>query len=430
MEIPLKTEISRRFQKYAYRMLEPTIESIILSAKKSNNNEIELRKTISENISLYGGLYFYFREILPNNINEKKTCAKIASSFMSDKSYFKTEINLNNSSDNSFLTSSLQGLDKNSWSNPKERIKSHFSNLNFALQENQELEINTNKKYNSKIKELEEYTFDKISREEIIGNKNIINNLENIIISLLHYSPKEKSNLFDFNQYILFSGVPGTGKTLISKYLMSYALEKSEENNIDLKIVNLNFEDRWQNGPFENIKYQLETITQGKNPYIIFIDELDLKFPNRNQTNNQSENKVLGEILRFRGNTYPNHKNYLFLTTTNKPQNIDFALRDVFLEYKISLPETSDEKIDILKLKLKPYGDNINWNNIKPYLEKDFTGRKLYQISLDIKNKQLTNSKKIPLNKEFYEKKNILNNLIISDPISEEEVIRSIGGRV
>lgn len=427
MELSFNNDTSKKYQKIAYRLLEPTIESIILTAKKTNKNEIILRKTISQEISIYGGIYLYLREKLPTNINDKSTCAKIASAFLSEDNTFTNQVSLKQESDSSFLVSSIESLANNSWSNPQKRLKDHFSNLNYILSEQTSIKNSKETiKEESKLKGIEEYVFDHINREDIIGNRQIIENIENIACALLHYSPSEKNNIFDFNQYILLSGLPGTGKTLISKYIMTYASKIASKNNLNLKITHLNFEDRWQNGPLENIKEQLSTINKGINPYIVFIDEIDLKFSNRNQSNQRSEEQVLGELLRFRGGVYPNYKNYLFIATTNKPQNIDYALKDVFLEYKIEPPKTIEEKINILKLKLKEYEQSIDWDIIKPHLNNTLTGRKLEQISLSIKNKLLSNSHEIPLNKGYNQKKELLKKIIQSKPISENDLIKLI----
>ena len=79
---------------------------------------------------------------------------------------------------------------------------------------------------------------DPVRRDDIVANEMGINIIETEVPCLLHYDSVEKRNPFlGFNQYILFVGDKGTGKTMMARYGMTLAKEVGEKNNISLSLV-------------------------------------------------------------------------------------------------------------------------------------------------------------------------------------------------
>ncbi|MBU0472072.1 MAG: ATP-binding protein [Nanoarchaeota archaeon] len=242
-------------------------------------------------------------------------------------------------------------------------------------------------------KGLEEFIVKPVSREEIIGNQSGIDIIETEIPCLLHYDSIEKKNLFEFQQYILFAGNKGTGKTMMARYGITLAKDMAEKVDISLAVVKLDFEDRWQYGPLENLRKQLKEISQGNRPYLVFIDEMDTKIPTRSNGENGYRKDIIGEFLRFRGGDYINNGNYLIIGTTNEPNKIDQAITSVFQIEELQGPKTKEEKTKVLYNNLKEginqgYVQISDWKNIGEALEEyNLTGVNIVNIARNSKQK-------------------------------------------
>jgi SpoVK/Ycf46/Vps4 family AAA+-type ATPase len=282
-------------------------------------------------------------------------------------------------------------------------------------------------------KKLETIIIDPIKKEEIIGNKEGIKILEREINCLLHYNPLTEKNFFEgFQQYILLAGKKGTGKTMLGKYGITHAKEASQKNNLKLEVVRLDFEDRWQYGPLENIRKQFTEISKGEKNYIIFIDELDTKIPSRI---NGEHKEIVGEFLRFRGGDYTNKWNYMMIATTNDPTSIDPAITNVFKTINIPGPITSKEKTEILYKNLeegikKGYIKINDWGKIERMLEQhELGGRDIVNISKEAKNNYRRIAERIPLKIKNEEKERIIREIVLKDPkyqTTEEDIYQSI----
>ena len=204
-------------------------------------------------------------------------------------------------------------------------------------------------------KGLDPYTLNPVRKDSIIGSKDILDRLETEVNCLMYYDPKRKDNPFSpFQQFVLLTGPTGAGKTLFANYAMTVASEIAAISRKPLRLVLLNFEDRYQCGPLDNIRSQLQEISSGDAIHIAFVDEMETKIGSRN--NGASEgyrNEVLGQFLRFRGGSdYPNYHNYMIIGTSNKPDHIDPAALRVFDIYEVSGPQTTDERMAVLKVNL------------------------------------------------------------------------------
>jgi len=425
----------------ANNLLKPTLESIFYSTNGSINSQIS--KNILNIISTYGAIFTKLGDFDDGFNLPFAVRGRLASEYLTQKK-IQGNLNLDFSTDKNFLLSSIKPLRKISWSNPILEVENHFAKLNYALDDlilksdfdvpdlsvgNKLVSIKTLKKNksNSKLLSLEKYYFDLVNRSDIIDTSSLLDELELNADLFLHYSLRDKQKVFDFNKFVLLDGIPGTGKTLRAKYLLSYAKQKAKQNKLPLEIVQMNFEDRWQNGPLENIKFQFQTISSGESLYLVFVDELDLKFPSRG-IGSGSQDQVLGEFLKFRGGVYADKGNYLFLATTNNFKAIDPALRSVFKKYSINSANSLDEKLDMLKLQLNNFPtNNISWDLIKPkLLSEKITGRSIYKIGLDVKSKYSSLVREIPYNLTSNEKKNLFKQLVKKDSLSTDYLISVI----
>jgi AAA+ superfamily predicted ATPase len=237
---------------------------------------------------------------------------------------------------------------------------------------------------------LEEVALEPVFRDSIVGNEGGKLLVDTEIPCLMFYDPVEQRNPFrGFMQYLLFKGKKGTGKTMLAKYAMTLANDIAKQNGKPFSLVKLEFEDRFQCGPIDNIRYQLTQISQGNQIYVVFIDEIDTKIPSRKGNGKDDYKKdVIGEFLRFRGNAgYINRNNFVIVATTNKPNDIDPAILDVFDTVEVAGPVTISEKTQVLYNNLLPgirRGNVIveNWETIgRSLMSHDFTGRDIMMVA-------------------------------------------------
>lgn len=251
-------------------------------------------------------------------------------------------------------------------------------------------------------------TLDKrLKKTDILGNDTAVNEMEIAIAQLMAYDSVKKMNpyLMDggFKQLIMLVGDRGTGKTMIMKYGVSEAERIAKANGLEFMAVELDFDDSWQDGPSKILKYQLKSITNSNKPYLIFLDEIDGKFPSRiDPKTARHEQKTLTEFLNFtQGLSYQNKGNYIIVAATNVPEQIDKAILSRFTKgiYNCEGPRTAKDKAKVLYNNLS---EGINagyvkirdeeWVNIGELAVKlELSGRGLLQVAEEIIGQSRTN---------------------------------------
>lgn len=207
------------------------------------------------------------------------------------------------------------------------------------------------------------------------NNFNVENNLKDVKIfldpSVLHevdaivdyYNNPHKYQNIDMTKGVLFYGKPGTGKTLIAKYIAKNANAKF----IQLSASSL--ESKWVGESAQNIiRLFQHARTLGK--VVIFFDEIDAIGKKRSSDNGhhaQILNQLLAELDGFKDN-----KDILFIGATNRKDDLDEALlRGGRLDLHIEIPYP---KADIRQQILKHY------LSLYPYVENDMNTLKLSYI--------------------------------------------------
>ncbi|MBL7051020.1 AAA family ATPase [Candidatus Woesearchaeota archaeon] len=401
------------------------------------------------------------------------------------KSYgARRPINFNltlNKTDQTTLTDASKGicnavLNSNSLNNVKLEIKSYLRTLgDYVLEKiDQPIHSNLKKKYknatiggkNFKVdgikkpknvdqklgqpesdykKGLEEVILDPVRRDDIVANEGGISIIETEVPCLLHYDPIEKRNpFFGFNQYLLFVGDKGTGKTMMARYGMTLAKEIGEKHNMSLSLVKLEFEDRWQYGPLENIRKQFSEISEGARPYVVFIDEIDTKIPSRgNGLKDGYRKDIIGEFLKFRGGgDYINKGNYIIMATTNEPNNIDPAILNVFKVENLMGPETPQDKLQVLYNNLRSgisqgyvQVKKEEWATIGEILgQYELTGRDLVNIANGAREKYRGVASSIPFEGRATAKEKMTRQILSRDGMeyvtTKQDIIGSITSQI
>lgn len=242
--------------------------------------------------------------------------------------------------------------------------------------------------------ELEE----RVEKKDIVGNKEAVDAVENLVHDLLAYDRKKKMNPYmidgGFNQLILLAGDSGTGKTYTVNYGISEAERIAEENGLEFQAVQLEFEDAYQNGPVKILRYQLRKIAESNIPQLVFVDEMEGKFPKRNGIKTERhEEKVVRELLDFtNGLSYINKGNWAFIGATNLLDMIDKAVRSRFNKgtYLCEGPTNAQERARILYNRLKKGIDQgyikiVEWREIGEVAHTlELGGRDLKNTALDL----------------------------------------------
>lgn len=118
---------------------------------------------------------------------------------------------------------------------------------------------------------------------------------------------------------ILLSGPAGTGKTAMAQALAHEAGVNFVSFNIG-RLFN-----KWVGSSEENIEKAIWAIKSIR-PVIVFIDELDTAISRGNSGDSGVSNRLMKSLLEFMSDT--SHRGEIvFLAATNKPEDIDFALK-------------------------------------------------------------------------------------------------------
>ncbi|KAJ6220239.1 hypothetical protein RDWZM_006051 [Blomia tropicalis] len=133
---------------------------------------------------------------------------------------------------------------------------------------------------------------------------------------------------------ILLFGPPGTGKTMIGRCIASQA------NATFFSITSSTLTSKWI-GDGEKAMKTLFAIARCLKPSVIFIDEVDSLLKSRSDSEHDSSRRLKTEFLaQFDGLSNESNEGLLVIGTTNRPQELDEAVRRRFAaKLFISLPE-------------------------------------------------------------------------------------------
>ena len=244
-----------------------------------------------------------------------------------------------------------------------------------------------------------------VERHEIVGNEDAIAALDIAVRQLMMYDRNKKRNPFlddgGFNQFFLFVGDTGTGKTLLFEYALSEASKIAREHGLEVSAVQLDFESGYQDGPVGILRYQLRKVSNSNIPYLIFVDEMESKFGSRASLGTaRHEQKVLRELLDFSsGVGYQNNGNFILIGCSNLPNEIDRALLRRLRRgtYQCEGPQTPEEKAKVLYINFHEgitagYVIVDNWKSLGDLaVEAELSGADLAAVARSLLDKHRSN---------------------------------------
>ena len=189
--------------------------------------------------------------------------------------------------------------------------------------------------------------------EEVVlsnENKDVINN----ILAEYHSATKLKSYNLDAKRRLLFCAPPGCGKTMTAQALA---------NEINLPLLYIHMDSlisSYLGDTASNLRKIFEYAERGK--WIIFLDEFDTIGKSREDKNEHGElkrsvNTFLQLLDNFKLKT-------LLIAATNHQQLLDYAIWRRFDEILYFDKPDPDKIKELLKLKLKVFKANIDFDEI------------------------------------------------------------------
>nr|XP_057929079.1 fidgetin-like protein 1 [Doryrhamphus excisus] len=180
---------------------------------------------------------------------------------------------------------------------------------------------------------------------------------------------------------ILLFGPPGTGKTMLGKCIAS------QIDSTFFSISASSLTSKWMGESEKTVKFLFE-VAREKAPSVIFIDEIDSLLSKRAEGESEGGRKIKTEFLvQFDGilsgsQKKPNNKSVLVIGATNRPQEIDEAVRRRFVKrVYVPLPDQSGIE-DLLKSLLSQYDCDVQKNEYKELSEKliGYSGSDIYNL--------------------------------------------------
>ncbi|WP_406307886.1 ATP-binding protein [Streptomyces griseoaurantiacus] len=188
------------------------------------------------------------------------------------------------------------------------------------------------------------YSFDDFG-----GSRHIVDRARELIETPLEYQAELEEIGARPIKGVLFTGEPGTGKTMLARIIASNA------GATFYHISGPQIMSKWVGESEESIRQVFIDAAQQKRA-IIFFDEIDSLATQRSGESNEASRRLVGQLLASMDG-FNSEANIIVIATTNRPQDIDVALRRPGrFDWEINFPlPTRAEREEIL-IKSSPSG--------------------------------------------------------------------------
>ena len=199
-----------------------------------------------------------------------------------------------------------------------------------------------------------------ISYEDIGGLKEEIDSVREMVeLPMKHPEVFQKLGV-GAPKGVLLTGPPGTGKTLLAKAVAT------ETDSAFFSIAGPEIMSKYYGESEKHIREIFEK-AQKHAPAIIFIDEIDSIAPKRGDGTDQTEKRIVAQLLTLMDGL-KSRGQIVVMAATNRPDDIDEALRRpgrFDRELRIN-PPTEDGRKEILQIHTRgmPLGDDVDFNEL------------------------------------------------------------------
>jgi transitional endoplasmic reticulum ATPase len=159
---------------------------------------------------------------------------------------------------------------------------------------------------------------------------------------------------------VLLTGPPGTGKTLLAKAVAT------ETDASFYSIAGPEIMSKYYGESEKHIREVFEKARKNA-PSIVFIDEIDSIAPKRSEGTDQTEKRIVSQLLTLMDGLNSRGQ-VVVMAATNRPDDIDTALRRpgrFDRELRIN-PPAEDGRKEILQIHTRgmPLGENVNFDEL------------------------------------------------------------------
>jgi len=188
-----------------------------------------------------------------------------------------------------------------------------------------------------------------LSFNDFGGLKRVVQRARELVEGTLQNHDKLKAIKARSIKGVLFTGNPGTGKTMLARIVAK------ETNSMLYLIRGPEFVSKWV-GESEQVLRLIFDDAAKQDRAIIFFDEIDSVAGKRSENDHDGSRRVVTQLLTLMDRAEPN-ENVIVIATTNRPDDIDEALlRAGRFDWRIEFPSpTRDDRVEMLNIAAERY---------------------------------------------------------------------------
>ncbi|MFF8317167.1 ATP-binding protein [Streptomyces bobili] len=187
------------------------------------------------------------------------------------------------------------------------------------------------------------------SFDDFAGSSGIVARAKELIETPLKYHQELEEIGARPIKGVLFTGEPGTGKTLLAKIIAS------RSDATFYQISGPQIMNKWLGQSEELIRKIFEDAAKQERA-IVFFDEIDSLATQRSDDSHEASRRIVGQLLSSMDG-FKHDENVVVIATTNRPQDIDSALRRPGrFDWEIHFPLPGRDDREAILRKSQPRG--------------------------------------------------------------------------